>query len=223
MDTAPGTVKETPALGRVLDLRGRSGTGVQPRGVLEDPSGRRRAHLRRVGRAVSLLLLLWLVALVLGGLGLVPVPGLPRLISLRPSSGPPAVATRPRPRPAQPADRVAARPSSSAPAAAGGPAAEGRRAAAPRLAAKRQAARRPAATAKPAPAPAAQVPAATPSAPVTVTPAPTTTHGSSGSAPGHTQTSPARGTSTTPGNPIPPGNGNPYGRGGKHATTVPAG
>jgi len=42
--------------------------------VLEDASGRRARWMRRAGRAVFVLFLAWLVAIVLGGLGLTPVP-----------------------------------------------------------------------------------------------------------------------------------------------------
>jgi hypothetical protein len=216
-------VLEPPAQGRVVDLRGRTELAAPVPGVLEDPTGRRRLHMRRGGRAVSLLLLIWLLALVLGGLGLVPVPGVPRVISLRPSSGPPVVTERPRPRPARPDDLVEARaatvqvaPVVRRPAATQRPASTLPAAVAP---ARRPVASTPASTAtpsRPTTSPAAtHGPASKPSG--------TTSHGSSGTAPGHTLTAPGQTTNTTPGSPTPPGKGTPPGRGGNKTTTVPAG
>jgi hypothetical protein len=45
-----------------------------------------------------LLFLGWLLAIVLGGLGLIPVKGIPFVRVLRPSQGPPALAKLPKPR-----------------------------------------------------------------------------------------------------------------------------
>lgn len=45
--------------------------------VLADPTGRRRHRLAIVGRVATMALGLWLVALILGGLGLQPLPGIP--------------------------------------------------------------------------------------------------------------------------------------------------
>jgi hypothetical protein len=56
--------------------------------VLEDLSGRRARWLRRGGRVVFVAFLAWLVAIVLGGLGLAPVPGIPFTEVLR-TAGPP--------------------------------------------------------------------------------------------------------------------------------------
>jgi hypothetical protein len=72
--------------------------------VLEDPTGRRARWLRRAGRLVFLLFLAWLLAIVLGGLGLIPVTGIPFVHVLRPSPGPPPLAKLPRPRPPSAAD-----------------------------------------------------------------------------------------------------------------------
>jgi hypothetical protein len=72
--------------------------------VLEDPTGRRACWFRRVGRGVSLLFLAWLLAIVLGGLGLIPVAGIPFTHVLRPSQGPPALAKLPQPRPPSASD-----------------------------------------------------------------------------------------------------------------------
>ena len=66
--------------------------------VLEDPTGRRARWLRRAGRCVFLLFLGWLLAIVLGGLGLMPIAGIPFAHVLRPSQGPPALAKLPQPR-----------------------------------------------------------------------------------------------------------------------------
>jgi hypothetical protein len=72
--------------------------------VLEDPTGRRARWLRRAGRVVFVLFLGWLLAIVLGGLGLMPVTGIPLVHVLRPSQGPPPLAKLPRPRPPSAAD-----------------------------------------------------------------------------------------------------------------------
>src|SRR5579864_8602925 len=72
--------------------------------VLEDPSGRRARWLRRAGRVVFLLFLAWLLAIVLGGLGLMPVAGIPFTHVLRPAQGPPALVELPKPRPPSAAD-----------------------------------------------------------------------------------------------------------------------
>ena len=77
--------------------------------VLEDPTGRRARRLRRAGRLIFVLFLAWLVAIVLGGLGLEPVPHLPFSGTLRPSQGPPPVPL-PVPRQPPPSDLVPARP-----------------------------------------------------------------------------------------------------------------
>lgn len=65
--------------------------------VLEDPTGRRARWLRRAGRLVFVLFLVWLVAIVLGGLGLVPVPGILGAHVLRPAQGPPVLTRLPKP------------------------------------------------------------------------------------------------------------------------------
>ena len=72
------------------------GGGGSP--VLEDPTGRRARWYRRAGRFVSLLFLAWLLAIVLGGLGLIPVAGIPFAHVLQPSQGPPVLAKPPQPR-----------------------------------------------------------------------------------------------------------------------------
>jgi hypothetical protein len=45
--------------------------------ILADPTGRRRRRLANAGRAATAVLGLWLVVLILGGLGLQPLAGLP--------------------------------------------------------------------------------------------------------------------------------------------------
>ena len=72
-------------------------TGGGGSAVLEDPTGRRARWLRRAGRCVFLLFLAWLLAIVLGGLGLMPVAGIPFVHVLRPSQGPPVLAKLPQP------------------------------------------------------------------------------------------------------------------------------
>jgi hypothetical protein len=84
--------------------------------VLEDPTGGRARWMRRAGRVVFIVFLGWLLAIVLGGLGLAPVGRIPLTHSLRPSTGPAPLATLPQPRqpsasdlrPAAPAPAVAA-------------------------------------------------------------------------------------------------------------------
>jgi hypothetical protein len=83
--------------------------------VLEDASGRRARWMRRAGRVVYVVFLVWLVAIVLGGLGLTPVPRIPFTHAVRISKGPPRIAQLPRPTPASTSDL---RPALLAPAAA---------------------------------------------------------------------------------------------------------
>lgn len=66
--------------------------------VLEDPTGTRVRWMRRAGRVVFLLFLCWLLVIVLGGLGLVPVAAIPFAHVMRPSHGPPPLAKLPEPR-----------------------------------------------------------------------------------------------------------------------------
>jgi hypothetical protein len=66
--------------------------------VLEDPTGGRARWLRRAGRVVFVLFLGWLVTIVLGGLGLMPVPGIPLARVLQPAQGLPALTKLPQPR-----------------------------------------------------------------------------------------------------------------------------
>jgi len=73
-------------------------------GVLEDETGKRALWLRRAGRVVFVVFLAWLLVIVLGGLGLTPIAGIPLTHVLRPSPGPPPVAKLPKPRPPSAAD-----------------------------------------------------------------------------------------------------------------------
>jgi hypothetical protein len=82
--------------------------------VLEDVTGRRARWLRRAARAISLLFLIWLLVIVLGGFGLIPAGRLPLTSVLRASTGPPPLRTLPTPQPPSPADL---RPARAAPVA----------------------------------------------------------------------------------------------------------
>ncbi|MDX6698768.1 MAG: hypothetical protein QOE65_2165 [Solirubrobacteraceae bacterium] len=104
---------------QVTDLRGRVVPAVAP--VLSDPTGRRAALLRQAGRAVAALFLLWLVGLVLAGLGLFPLADLPLGRVLAPTSEPKALPALPRPETPARADlRPAALPGSTQAAARAG-------------------------------------------------------------------------------------------------------
>jgi hypothetical protein len=82
--------------------------------------------MRRGGRVVFVFFLAWLAAILLGGLGLTPIPHLPLAHTLRPSPGPPKVKL-PRPLAAPAIDLVPALPAS----AVVGSGARGRNATAP--------------------------------------------------------------------------------------------
>ncbi len=79
---------------RVLDLRG-SGEVPPEMAVLADPSGRRARRLRAVGRAVATLLLLWMIGLILAGLGLLPKSAVLLGSALRAPQAPSALAKLP--------------------------------------------------------------------------------------------------------------------------------
>src|SRR5919106_1294872 len=68
------------------------------RAILEDATGRRGRWMRRLGRTLSVLLVAWLFVLLVGGLGLTPVAGVPFADFLRPSEGPQELAAPPKPR-----------------------------------------------------------------------------------------------------------------------------
>ena len=85
---------------------------VHEQGILEDSSGRRALWMRRAGRVVFLFFLAWLAAILLGGLGLTPIPRLPLAHTLRPSPGPPQVKLPP-PKPTPVADLAPALPAAA--------------------------------------------------------------------------------------------------------------
>ena len=83
-----------------MTLAPQSLTVARPLRPLEDLSGRRLRWMRRVGRAIALLFLLWFVALVLGALGVAPNGGWHLARALGPQSAPASLARRasaPRP------------------------------------------------------------------------------------------------------------------------------
>jgi hypothetical protein len=87
--------------------------------VLEDPTGKRARWMRRAGRVVFIVFLAWLLAIVLGGLGLTPVGGIPLTHSLRPSTGPAPLAKLPDPRQPSVSDLRPAVPAAAAAASTG--------------------------------------------------------------------------------------------------------
>lgn len=174
------------------DLRG-APVAAQTAGVLEDPTGRRRRILAVTGRVVALVFFAWLVALVLGGLGILPSDKVPLGRALQPSRGPaalnrPATPALPSRSDLAPAHAVV----SGADSADPGPAST-----VPdhRPAHSGSSGSHPASPGKPSKAPAA------------AGGRPTTTPGNSGSAPGHSTTTtpgkssaaPGHSTTTTPG------------------------
>src|SRR5688500_17186500 len=80
------------------------------RAVLEDATGRRGRWMRRLGRTLSVLLVAWLFVLLVGGLGLTPIAGVPLADFLRPSEGPKELAAPPKPREPSATDLRPARP-----------------------------------------------------------------------------------------------------------------
>jgi hypothetical protein len=69
--------------------------------------------MRWIGRAVALLFLLWLAAVLLGALGVGPAGRVPLGRALRPSPGPPPLHRLPPPRQPAPADLVPALPAAA--------------------------------------------------------------------------------------------------------------
>ncbi len=178
--------------------------------VLEDPTGRRARWLRRAGRLVFVLFLCWLLAIVLGGLGLFPVAGIPLTRVLRPSTGPPPLAELPRPRQPSASDL---RPALTAPAFVAGTGkasrqaaptgAPGRSSSAPGRGGSSpgRSATAPGKTKKTPTLPAARGRSTTAPGKTKKTPTPSTARGRSTTAPGKTKKTPtpstARGRSTT--------------------------
>jgi hypothetical protein len=144
---------------------------VHDQGILEDASGRRARWMRRASRVVFLFFLAWLAAILLGGLGLAPIPRLPLGHTLRPSPGPPKVKLPP-PKPTPAADLVPALPAAAVATPSAGPTttARGRSAAAPGHTKT---------TTTTTPGKSGTAPGHTKT---------TTTHGRSSTAPGHTKT-----------------------------------
>jgi hypothetical protein len=66
--------------------------------VLEDPTGNRRKRLRIVARLVALSMSMWLVALLLGAVGITPVGSIPFVRVFKPPASPPVIHTLPRAR-----------------------------------------------------------------------------------------------------------------------------
>jgi hypothetical protein len=182
----------------VIDLRGSEGSaGGADFSVLADPTGRRGRRLRHAGRAVAVLFALWLAALVLAGLGLLPGDGIP--LASRSGSGtePPPLGARSPLVPAKGSEPAlaarratptAASHARSAPASAGSPPARRRQAArAPQVAPLRKR------TTAPAPRSTSPPPAATATPIATQAPhRPTTPPGKSGTSPGHAGTAPGQ-------------------------------
>lgn len=176
---------------RVSDLRG-SASVPPSSAVLEDPTGRRRRRLRLGGRLFALTLTAWLIALVLGAVGLNPVPGVPFARVLRPASPPPAPKTVPEPVQPTVADLQPALPAGS-PATAIAPSPTRPAAGAPvrRTVTKRGAA-------SPRSVTVHTMPPAVDGAPGQATaPDQTTTHANNGKAPGSTTTTTETTTTTT--------------------------
>lgn len=148
--------------------------GNQGLAVLEDPTGRRARWMRRAGRVVFVVFMAWLLAIVLAGLGLIPGSGIPLTHALRPSTGPPPLATPPRTRQPPVADLRPALTAAQADAILGPVAAP---------------------VSDTTPGKSGSAPGQTKTTPTTTG---TTTPGRSGAAPGHTKTAPT-GTTTAPG------------------------
>jgi hypothetical protein len=87
---------------QVSDLRGTAAT-TREAAILEDPTGRRGRRLRLLARAIAVLLTVWLVALLLGAVGINPVSGIPFGQALKPPAPSPATSL-PEPRKASRAD-----------------------------------------------------------------------------------------------------------------------
>src|SRR5579884_4275874 len=82
-------------MAEIVDLRGHRAAPV-PAPVLADPSGRRARVLARVGRGISLVMLMWVIGLVLAGVGVLPASDLPLGPTVAGASGPQALRVLPR-------------------------------------------------------------------------------------------------------------------------------
>jgi hypothetical protein len=196
----------------VSDIRG-AAQGPRVSAVLEDPTGKRRRRLRILARLIALAMSIWLVALLLGAVGITPVGSIPFVRAFKPPAPPPVIHKLPRPRPPTVAELQPALPSASVRlrAATGQPAVPPPVAKAPTKHTRKL---RSPATTTPA-TPTTPATRTTPGRangkakgkpqPATSTPTTTTTTpGQSGTSPGHTRTTPpgkskqTTGTSTTP-------------------------
>ena len=183
--------------------------------VLSDPTGRRRHRLVLAGRVVTTILALWLVVLILGGLGLQPLAGLPIVDNLGArAAAPPALPER--------VQTAVKRHTTVAPATGG---AKGPVRAVPNP--PRRAAVTPPSRAR-RPSPARTTPPTSPVRPNTATgfmptspaPAPSiTTTSPSTTAPGQTRTPPGQ-TKTEPGPPTTTPAGTPGSNGKTHTTAA---
>lgn len=82
-------------MAEIVDLRGRRAVPA-PAPVLADPSGRRARLLSRVGRGISLVMLMWVIGLVLAGVGVLPDGDLPLGPAVAGEGGPVALRVLPR-------------------------------------------------------------------------------------------------------------------------------
>jgi hypothetical protein len=98
----------------VSDIRG-APHGPRGSAVLEDPTGNRRRRLRIVARLIALAMSIWLVALLLGAVGITPVGKVPFVRVFKPPASPPIIHELPRPRPPSVAELQPALPAVSAP------------------------------------------------------------------------------------------------------------
>jgi hypothetical protein len=194
----------------VSDIRG-AAHGPRRSAVLEDPTGNRRKRLRIVARLIALSMSIWLLALLLGAVGITPVGSIPFVRVFKPPASPP-VHKLPRPHPPTVAELQPALSAASAPSSTTGV----QRAVAPVAKTPTKHTRKLRSPAATTPAtPTTPAPPTTPGRangkakgkpqPATTTPTTTsTTPGQSGTAPGHTRTTPpgkskqTTGTSTTP-------------------------
>jgi hypothetical protein len=198
----------------VSDIRG-AAHGPRRSAVLEDPTGNRRRRLRVVARLIALSMSIWLVALLLGAVGITPVGSIPLVRAFKPPASPPVIHKLPRARPPTVAERQPALPASAAPASTAGV----QRTVPPVAKAPTKHTRKLRSPVTTTPAtPTTPTPPATRTTPgrangnakgkpqpATTTPTTTTTTpGQSGTSPGHTRTTPpgkskkTTGTSTTP-------------------------
>jgi hypothetical protein len=78
-------------MAEIVDLRGRQALPAGPP-ILADPSGRRARMLARAGRVLALVFLLWITGLGLAGLGILPAGFIPLGGKLGSQAAPPVIA-----------------------------------------------------------------------------------------------------------------------------------